>query len=334
MVQKNSKPDPSKKQAKVAPAKPAAKKTAVKKPVAKKGAPVKGKTKGGQPKKHAYPDTMTEAPVLPDKDPQPTYIEKGLELGLNLREIEFVEVYLTCYNGVRCYQQVYGQQNYNVAAVEAHKLMRRPKVREYLGMRMKSAFERTEEAQDAIIQAYTHLAYGDVNELIEYRREACRFCHGDGHLYQSTPEEMRAARDSHGAATIMAKKDGITLGEFDEKGGVGFDPRREPHPECPECFGEGRGRIHFHDTRNLSPAALALYEGAEVTKDGLKIKTASRDGAREKLAKILKVFEDTKTEVTISLNATDLEVAYGERMRKARERANAMRQERGIKDGD
>jgi hypothetical protein len=40
-------------------------------------------------------------------------------------------------------------------------------------------------------------------------------------------------------------------------GGPGWDPRRAPHPDCPECFGEGVERVHVNDTRQLSRARRA-----------------------------------------------------------------------------
>lgn len=295
-----------------------------------------GKNKHGKPKKTNVPDSATVAPVPPDKDPMPEHIARGQELGLNLKQIEFVEVYMTCYNGTRSYMAVYGG-NYNVAGVMAHRMFQLPHVKTYLGERMKQAFARTESAQDDIIQAYTFLAYADVNELVEHRREACRYCYGTDHRYQSTPEEMRRARDEHAAkiAELKDKSGGVAFAPaFDEQGGVGFDPRREPHPDCPECYGEGRAKVHFHDTRNLSPAALALYEGAEITKDGIKIKTSSRDGAREKLAKILKVYEDASSQVNITFTAEEMEERFGRSMRIARERAAAMRAERGMAPAD
>lgn len=324
---------------KAVPAKKVAKKAAKK--VAGDPAPAKSKTgisRRGTPKKYNVPDSSTDQPVMPDKEPSHDHIKRGIELGLTLKEIEFVEVYLTCYNGTRSYMEVFGSKNYNASGIEASKTLRRDRVKTYLSERMKAAFERTEAAQDQIIQTYTMVAYGDVNELVEHRRDACRYCYGDGHGYQFTPAEFERAKESHrkeqADARANARGGAFTPAEFDPLGGIGYHPNREPHPECPECFGDGVSRIHFHDTRSLSPSALAMYEGAEITKNGMNIKTSSRDGAREKLAKILKVYEDSKTEVTISLSADALEATYGERMRRAREKSEAMRKERGIPSED
>lgn len=295
-----------------------------------------GVNRHGNRKQKNTPDTTTERPVVPDKDPRPAHVLRGLELGLTLKQIEFVEVYLTCYNGTQTYRAVYGSTNYNVAGVESHRALNLPHVKAYMGERMKEAFARTEAAQDQLIQSYQYIAYGDVNELIQYRREACRYCHGNGHLYHFTPEELRRAREDHRAmsAEAKAKSPAAVVPEFDEQGGLGFDPRRDPHPDCPECFGEGRGRVHFNDTRNLSPAALALYEGAEITKDGIKVRTGSRESARGQLAKILKVYEETGANVNITFTADEMEKRFGESMRIAHERAAKMRAERGMAPTD
>lgn len=297
-------------------------------PAAKKSAT--GMTKRGQPKKQDHADVKGAEPVVPDKDTRPEHVKLGESLGLNLQQIEFVEVYLTCYNGARSYMAVYGTKSYNAAAVEAHKALNRPTVRAYLGERMKQIFENVPEAQAALIRTYYFLGYGDVNELVEHRREACRYCHGVEHRYQFTPAELEKAR-ARAAREFRSDKEnaGKPMPEFDELGGVGFDPRLDPHPDCPECHGEGVAKIHFNDTRSLSPAGQAMYEGAKVTKDGIEVKTADRKDAREKLAKILKLYEDS-TKVVVDLSVDALDKTYGEAMRKAREKADLVRRERGL----
>ncbi|SEJ22774.1 Terminase small subunit [Azotobacter beijerinckii] len=252
-------------------------------------------------------------PVSPDKSPPTEEVIAEALQELNPQEIEFCEVYLTCYNGTKAYQQVYGVENSASAATCAWRLLNNVDIRAYLAKRMKAMFERTEEASDKLIQQLQYAAYGDINELIEYRREACRYCHGADHLYQFTPAEFR-----------RAEADGE---KFDPQGGIGFDPRKDPHPACPECHGDGEGRVFFKDTRKLGPAGLALYAGAKVGKDGIEIKTASQERARELLARILKLFED-KTEVTVNLDTATLEERFATRMRAAHERQRQVMAER------
>ena len=256
-------------------------------------------------------------PITPDKSPPTEEVIAEALKELNPREIELCEVYLTCFNGTKSYQAVYPDASSSTAEVNACRILSKAKIRTYLAKRMKAMFERTEEASDKLIQQLQYAAYGDINELIEYRREACRYCHGKGHQYQSTPAEYRRAEK-------QAKANGE---DFDPLGGIGFDPRKDPHPDCPECHGDGEGRVFFKDTRRLSPAGLALYAGAKVGKDGIEIKTASQERARELLARILKLFED-KTEVTVSLDTATLEEKYAAKMRVAHERQRQVMAER------
>lgn len=256
-------------------------------------------------------------PVSPDKSPPTERVIAEALQELNPQEIEFCEVYLTCYNGTKAYQQVYGVENSATAATCAWRLLNNVEIRAYLAKRMKAMFERTEEAAGRLIQQLQYAAYGDINELIEYRREACRYCHGKDHQYQSTPAEYRRAEK-------QAEADGE---EFDPLGGIGFDPRQEPHPDCPECHGDGEGRVFFKDTRKLGPAGQALYAGAKVGKDGIEIKTASQERARELLARILKLFEE-KTEVTVNLDTATLEEKFAAKMRAAHERQAQVMAER------
>ena len=277
-----------------------------------------GKTKRGEPKKRDYVDTRTVPPTVPEPAALPEHFKLAEDLGLTAKQVEFVNSYLTCYNGAQTYMRVYGTTNYNVAAVEASNMLRKENVSEYLAARIREMFKRSEEAADKILQTYMMLAYGDVNELVEFRRDSCRFCHGKDHRYQSTPAEYEAAKKKHEAACNTARARRTPEPQFDEAGGVGYDPRREPHPDCPECHGRGVGQPYFHDTRHLSPAALALYEGVEITKDGIKVKIASRQDAREKLAKILKIYEDS-TQVNLVVASTEeLDAIYTRAMEKTK----------------
>lgn len=138
--------------------------------------------------------------------------------------------------------------------------------------------------QQMIVRGLINEVVGDRNKLVQYRRPPCRCCYGKGFRYQFTPNEMEEAREKHAVTVIQAKAAGIMLTvaelNFDEKGGLGFDPRKEPNPDCPECFGEGKGEIFVHDTRKLDPDSLALYDGVERGKDGLKLKMPDRAAAR------------------------------------------------------
>lgn len=320
----DKKKEPAKKPA------PAKKTASTPKAAPKKAGRPRTSTRKPTVKKSEKPQNRTVLPTEPDKAPATDQmILDALNDGLSPKEIEFVEVYMTCMNAVKAWMAVYNTDNYKSASSSSTQCLEKPRVRKYLASRMKAAFERTEEAQDRLIQMYQHLAYGDANELVEYRRESCRHCHGIDHLYQFTPQEMRDRVANYENQVLEAKEKGITLGPLDELGGVGFNPKLDPHEDCPECHGEGHGTVFFKDTRNLSPSALALYAGAKVGKEGIEIKMASKEKAMEMLAKILKLAED-KTVVNLNISREELETKFVERMAKARERMKAVQEERGL----
>lgn len=128
---------------------------------------------------------------------------------------------------------------------------------------------------DEILRQLHLILMADPRELVQVKTGCCRHCWGEGYKYQRTVAEMNHDRER------WAER-GKDLAEFDELGGIGFDPLLQPNPECPECCGDGRARTVLTDTRNLSPAAAALYAGAEQTRHGIKILMHSKMEAREK----------------------------------------------------
>jgi len=146
-----------------------------------------------------------------------------------------------------------------------------------------------------VLRHLVELAIADPNELIQHRRGCCRYCHGNLFGYQRTPAEMDRDREAHQAAELERQRKGgqdVTPQAFDEKGGVGYDPRKPPNEDCPECFGEGVERIHLADTRDLSGPARRLYAGVKQTKDGVQILMRDQDKAIELIGRHLAMFKD------------------------------------------
>jgi len=164
-----------------------------------------------------------------------------------------------------------GQENLNKPEIAAAIAVARGKVAEKLDL----------SAERVIAEAWS-IATADARELVEHRVGACRYCYGAGHRYQRTTGELERDRREHEA------KSG---NEFDEQGGAGFDPRREPHADCPECFGVGSGRTIVNDTRKLSPAAAALYAGVKQTKDGIEVRMHDKGAAIERLFRHLGLYD-------------------------------------------
>lgn len=118
----------------------------------------------------------------------------------------------------------------------------------------------------------------DPAEITAWAIGCCRYCHGDGHLYQWREHEyLRAMEDAE-------KDKGADLP--DVAGGFGYDATKGPADDCPNCHGRGVGRADIADTSKLSPAARAAFEGIKETRNGIEIKMADKDKAAENFAKL------------------------------------------------
>jgi len=80
----------------------------------------------------------------------------------------------------------------------------------------------------------------------------------------------------------------------DPRGGEGYDARKAPHLECPECFVEGIAQPFLKDTRDLSEGAQRLYAGVKVTKDGIEIKMHDPMAALLNVAKHIGMFANKR----------------------------------------
>lgn len=134
-----------------------------------------------------------------------------------------------------------------------------------------------------VVAHWWNLATADPNEIVQYRRTCCRYCHGLDHRYQWTPgeyaEQAAKAIDNGGEPPDMS-------------GGLDFDRTRGPLSGCPECGGEGVGEMHVNDTRYLSDRGKLLLESVETTKNGIKVSLHSRTDALANIAKFLGMFTE------------------------------------------
>ena len=166
---------------------------------------------------------------------------------------------------------------------------------------------------DQVLRKWWAIANADPAELVEVRRVCCRYCYGKNHRYQRTPKEMAEAIASFERDKLKAEAQGQPFAaEFDPAGGTGFDPRKDPSPTCPECFGEGEEQVFPKDTRDLSPAARLLYAGVKKSEKGFEIKMQSQAAALENVAKHLGMFM-VKVEHGVSGNLADQLQAARER---------------------
>jgi phage terminase small subunit len=228
------------------------------------------------------------------------------------RRERFVAEYLIDQNATQA--AIRAGYSAKAARVTGHRLLTDAAIQAKVKTGQEKIAERLELSTIDIARHLAAIITADPGELIEFRRVCCRYCWGIGNLYQRTPQEMRDARKSYDDG-LKESEDPETLAEFDEQGGIGYDARRDPNPECPECYGEGEEKPFPKDTRQLSPAARALYAGIKINAHGgLEVKMHSKEKALELYGRHLGMFKD-KLEVEVTDNRADA-------MKAARERAN------------
>jgi phage terminase small subunit len=242
--------------------------------------------------------------------------------GLNPRQRRFADFYLISLNATDAYKKAGYAGNDAVAASEGSKLLRHPKVAAYIATRQAVLQEKLEITQEMVLKRWWDIANANVNELVEYRRNCCRFCWGVGFSYQWTKEEFDRATRKHLLDCTKAEARGKPAPEPpDGAGGDGFDRNREPNPQCPECAGEGYGYAHYHDSRRLSPQALMLYDGVKITKEGIEVLKLDRAKALDNVARHIGMFKE-KVEIDVSVTSTaELEAVYDQEVERARARA-------------
>jgi hypothetical protein len=183
---------------------------------------------------------------------------------------------------------------------------------------------------DMVISRWVEISQANPNSLTQYRRVNCRYCWGEGHRYQFTPAEMEDAKLALFDSNAKRVLDELPELEWDDKGGLGFVGNRDPHPECPECWGEGVGRPFFTDTRKLGRESLPLYAGVKQTKDGLEIQMHNQTDALDKLARHFGLYKDKLADaVEKSYTREALEERFAGAMQRAQERQRQVDDERG-----
>ena len=210
------------------------------------------------------------------------------------RRQRFVKEYLIDLNG-RCAAIRAGYAEAN-ARTQASELLAIPALKAAVDAAIEKRAAKLEITAEKVLARMWAIATADSAELIELQHGACRYCWGLNHRYQWTPRELQAALRDFAMAQMEAESKGLQFSaEFDQAGGLGFDPRRDPNSKCPECFGRGVDLVVPKDVRDLSPTAKLLYAGVKTTKDGLEIKAHDQAAMLVNVGKHLGMFQ-TKVE--------------------------------------
>lgn len=214
----------------------------------------------------------------------------------------FVDEYLIDLNGT----QAAIRAGYSATTAEqiAYQLLQKTSVLAGITAARKAQQERTQIDADRVVLEAWRIATADPRELVQVKVGCCRHCWGEGHKRQRTLSEFNAARERH-------RSKGEADADWDDEGGIGYSPLREPHPSCPECHGDGTPRAVLGDTRHLSASALALFAGAKQGKHGIEVQMHSKMDAIEKLARHLGLYEKDNQQKTDPLASLLHAIASG-----------------------
>ncbi len=224
------------------------------------------------------------------------------QLGLTEKQQRFVDEYLVDLNATQA--AIRAGYSANAAAEQGYEHLRKPHIQLAIAQARKAQQERTQITADRVISELGLIAFADARELAEVKTGCCRCCWGEGFKFQRTVGEY-----NHDKELWLNK--GKDIADFEDQGGIGFNPLKLPHPECPNCGGDGDARVVLKDTRTLSQQAAALYAGAKVTKHGIEVQMHSKMDAIEKLAKHLGVYEKDNQQKADPLAALLARIASG-----------------------
>lgn len=216
---------------------------------------------------------------------------------LRPKEEQFCQHYIVHLNGTQAAISAgYSQRS---AKQQAYVLLGMPRVCERINELMDARAERVQTSADEVLRELLAVMRADATQITEFRRTCCRYCYGADNRYQRTRGEMERDRESHERMVreFVPGSGKVHPGAFDEKGGLGWDPRRDPNQQCEECFGEGHGRVRIRDTRTLVGDARRLFDGIKQGKDGIEAKIRDRTKPAELVGRHLGMWND-KLEVT------------------------------------
>lgn len=201
--------------------------------------------------------------------------EKAMQAKLKL----FVAEYLKAnFNGTKAAIAVgYTAES---ARFQASVLLARDDVQLMLAKAMTARAASADIDTKEVLERLWGIATADPRELSEVLVVNCRYCWGKDHHYQWTPQRLREALAEFEQRKLGTPEDKWkAMRAPDETGGTGFNQRKDPNPQCPECHGHGEEHVVAKDTRDLSPKARLLYAGVKTTQHGMEIKTHNQKDA-------------------------------------------------------
>lgn len=190
---------------------------------------------------------------------------------LNPSHQRFAQEYIKDLDATKAYQRTYPDCLTTSAGANGYKLLKNAQIRGEIQRLMDERAAVTGITADRVLLRLWEQATFDPRQLVEVIVGCCRHCWGLYHQYQYTEAEFERAQHKHvqeEAKRRKAEKDDYVPKAMPEKGGTGFDAKREPNPECPECHGDGHPRTILKDTRRLTDAQSAMFAGVKHDSNG------------------------------------------------------------------
>lgn len=192
------------------------------------------------------------------------------------RQQNFVREYVKDFNGASAYRRA----GYSTGGADsgASILLSNPKVQAAVEAQKAIVAELANLTAARILEEWAALAFADARKITHTRVSCCPYCYGIEHKRQWTRGEYASALDK-----AMSSNKPMP----DLEGGIGYDRKQPPNPECPECSGDGIARAWICDMRDLDPITARLVVSVKQTRDGVEVKLRDQSEPLQYLAKYL-----------------------------------------------
>lgn len=222
------------------------------------------------------------------------------EKALTPKEQSFVDEYLVDLNATQA--AIRAKYSEKSARQIGSENLSKPYIQAAIAKARLEQQKRTQITADKVLEQAWRVAQADAREIVEVKVGCCRYCYGHGHKRQRTISEYNREREEWAAA-------GKPDEEWDDEGGIGFNPLLLPHDSCPECWGDGSPRVVIKDTRYFSADAIALYAGAKEGKYGIEVAMHDKMAAIDKLFRHLGLYELDNKQIADPLTALLMSIA-------------------------
>lgn len=193
------------------------------------------------------------------------------------RALRFVEEYAKDRNGTQA--AIRAGYSERTAGEQAARLLADDRIKVLVASKCAEVSQAAQFEAVDVLRHWVEIATADPTRIARVRHVNCRHCWGIEHKYQWRSLEYAQECDLGGNPP-------------DCSGGFGFIGNRPPHPDCPQCHGEGETEPYFEDMDKLGPAERRLIASVKKTKDGLEVKMRDQDGAVAKIAQYLGMLKE------------------------------------------